>query len=328
MQADFENGTFRIEKYTGDRWTDIIPYLEDWLETVKPTLSPATYKDYRNSIKNHLSPFFRKNPVQLHEIQYDILLKLLNFIPRCGKGKANVMYCLHRCLVHAWRSGRISEMPPFPEKGDYNIVDPAIIWIPEDRQIEVIEVIPAIHQPIFWFLKYHLRRPSEAMALYKDDYNPDVDAFTIRRTISARVLVNRTKTKVEHLIPCHSEFKSILLYLNNRSLKYISPFLFTCPSSRQEGKRYTQSIMSKLWKDACKRAGESITMYAGLKHSSCCQYINEKGLSMSDLQTITDHARLDSVKRYAKTELARKRELMERKVIRLQERRGNLGVES
>ena len=48
---------------------------------------------------------------------------------------------------------------------------------------------------------------------------------------------------------------------------------------------------------------------------------------MSDLQTITDHARLDSVKRYAKTELARKRELMECKVIRLEERRGNSGVD-
>jgi hypothetical protein len=48
-------------------------------------------------------------------------------------------------------------------------------------------------------------------------------------------------------------------------------------------------------------------MYAGLKPSSCCQYINEKGLSMYDLQSITDHDRLDSVKRYAKTELACKR---------------------
>ena len=279
-------------------------------------------------LKNHLTPFSRENPVQLHEIQYDVLLKLLNFIPRCGKGKANVMYCLHRCLVHAWRSGRISEMPPFPEKRDYNIVDPTITWIHEDRQIKIIEAIPTIHQPIFWFLKYHLRRPSEAMALYKDDYDAYLDAFIIRRTISARILVNRTKTGVEHLIPCNSAFKSILLNLNNRPLQYISPFLFTCPSSRQEGKRYTHSIMSKLWKDACKRVGESISMYAGLKHSSCCQYINEKGLSMSDLQTITDHARLDSVKRYAKTELARKRELMERKVIRLQERRGRFGVES
>ena len=49
---------------------------------------------------------------------------------------------------------------------------------------------------------------------------------------------------------------------------------------------------------------------------------------MSDLQTITDHARLDSVKRYAKTELARKRELIEHKVIRFRESRGSSGVES
>ena len=104
--------------------------------------------------------------------------------------------------------------------------------------------------------------------------------------------------------------------------------MIACPSSRLGGKRYSNRIMSKLWKDACKWGGQSISLYAGLKHSSCCKYINEKGLSMSDIQAITDHAQLDSVKRYAKTELARKRELMERKVIRLEERRGRFGVES
>jgi hypothetical protein len=80
-------------------------------------------------------------------------------------------------------------------------------------------------------LKLHLRRPSEAMALYKDDYDPDLEAFIIRRTISARMLVNRTKTGVEHLIPCQSEFKPVLLNLINRPPRYISPFLFTCPSA-------------------------------------------------------------------------------------------------
>lgn len=37
-------------------------------------------------------------------------------------------------------------------------------------------------------------------------------------------------------------------------------------------------------------------------------------LSESELQMITDHARLDSVRRYAKTEVARKREIMEREI--------------
>ena len=36
---------------------------------------------------------------------------------------------------------------------------------------------------------------------------------------------------------------------------------------------------------------------------------------MSDIQVITDHARLESVKKYTKTEVARKHELMEAKVL-------------
>ena len=322
MQGDFENGTFQIEKFTENRWTDVVPYLWQWLDIVKPRLSPATYKDYRNSIKNHLTPFFKANPVQLHEIQYDVLMKLLNSINRKGKGKANVMYCLHRCFDFAYRSRRIPEIPPFPEKADYNIQVPTIKWIPENRQLSIINEIPGIHKPIFLWLKYHLRRPSEAMALYKEDYDFDNDLFIIKRTISARQLIERTKTSVEHLIPCHSDFKPIINQMAKREIQIMSPFFFTCHSSRMPGKRYTQTIMSKLWKDACKRAGESISMYAGLKHSSCSQYINQKGLSISDLQTITDHARLESVKRYAKTEVARKRQLLESKIVPLK----NLGV--
>ena len=317
MQADYENGVFQLDKYIGKRWTDVIPYMWQWLDIIGPKLAPATLKDYKNSIKNHLVPFFEANPVQLHEIQYDVLMKLLNSINRVGKGKANVMYCLHRCLDFAYRSRRIPEIPPFPEKSDYNIVTPTIQWIPEDRQLAIIDEIPEIHRPIFMWLKYHLRRPSEAMALYREDYDSFNDVFIIRRAISARKVHIRTKTSVEHVIPCHSEFKPVVEQMRKRDVQIMSPFFFTCPSSRQDGKRYTQTIMAALWKDACKKAGEDIGMYAGLKHSSCSQFINEKGLSISDLQTITDHARLESVKRYAKTEVARKRELLERKVISL-----------
>jgi len=56
MQADYENGTFQIDKYMTNRWTDVIPYLWEWLDTISQNLSPATVKDYNNSIKNHLIP--------------------------------------------------------------------------------------------------------------------------------------------------------------------------------------------------------------------------------------------------------------------------------
>ncbi len=169
MRADVENGTFRIAKWKGETASDIVPYLWKWLEEDTETLTPATQKDYKNSIKNHLIPWFEKNPYQLHELQYDVLCRLLNDINRTGKGKKNVIYCLRRCLVHAFKSNRISVMPLFPEEKKYNIVDPIIKWLPEERQIKVIKAIPEEHQPIFWWLKYLLSRPSEAMALHRID---------------------------------------------------------------------------------------------------------------------------------------------------------------
>ena len=84
IQADYENyltglGRFRIEKYTGKGWTDVIEYFEQWLETKKKK-KPATYKGYRSYFKNWIKPYFENHLVMLHEIQLDTLDKLQEFI--------------------------------------------------------------------------------------------------------------------------------------------------------------------------------------------------------------------------------------------------------
>lgn len=89
MKSDEENGVFKSEKYI-QQITDVIPYLKEWLISQQPHISPATYKDYKNSIENHLIPWFQKNLYMLHEIQYDVLCKFLGDIKRTGKGKLNV----------------------------------------------------------------------------------------------------------------------------------------------------------------------------------------------------------------------------------------------
>ena len=203
-------------------------------------------------------------------------------------------------------------MPLFPEESKYNIIDPVIQWLSEERQIKVIQAIPEEHQPIFWWLKYHLRRPSEAMALYRKDYLKDVDAFLVKRTLSAKKLIEQTKTKRQHLIPCHSGFKVIM----NKMVVHIdSPFFFVNPYGKLDGKHYQHDYLVDLRKKACVKTGENIDMYSGLKHSSCSQYINEKGYSLDEVQMITDHARRESVKRYTKVQLDAKRRLMEGKNI-------------
>ena len=123
-------------------------------------------------------------------------------------------------------------------------------------------------------------------------------------------LNHQADTKKQHLIPCHSEFKKIM----DRMPYYMdSPYFFVNPHGRLDGKHYQHDCLVDLWKKACQEVGEDIPMYAGLKHSSCSQYVNEKGYSLDEVQMLTDHARRDSVKRYAAFELEAKRKLLEGK---------------
>jgi len=78
-------------------------------------------------------------------------------------------------------------------------------------------------------------------------------------------------------------------------------------------RRVTHDYLVDLWHKACQEVGEDIDMYSGLKHSSCSQYVNEKHYSLDQVQMLTDHARRDSVKRYAVLHLEEKRRLLEGK---------------
>jgi len=205
MRSDEENGTFNIDKYL-HQITDVIPFLDEWV-TNQTHLSPATLASYKIAIRKHLKPWFIKNPISLHEIQYDVLCRMLNELGGGGKCKHKVLYCLHTALRDAKRSGKIIVMPEFPQKKKYGIEPKPIQAVPEARQIAIINAIPIEHQPIFWWLKYHYRRPSEAMALYKEDYDKERDCFIIRRCFSDNQFVEHTKTHQIHTIPCHPDFK-------------------------------------------------------------------------------------------------------------------------
>jgi integrase len=316
MQDATEKGIFCVETFT-KRETDVVPYLRAWLETIRPTITPGTYKDYRNSIENHLVPFFADRDLDLSEIQYDVLMQLLSSIRREGKGKLNVMYCLRACLDYAWRSNRIHFIPPFPKRKDYQIVEPSIKWLSSEDQATILNVIPIDHQPVFWWLKYHLRRPGEAMALRKEDYQGGV--FTVHRGFSAKEEVDRTKTGEVHLVPAVSEFLPFIDIEQRKQTAHgiISPYMFVHPGGKQDGRHYTHTTLNAIWHEACKVAGIDIDLYSGLKHSTASQMINESGYSVHDVQAAGDWSRLESVKKYAKTETTRVKQLLERKVIRL-----------
>jgi hypothetical protein len=149
------------------------------------------------------------------------------------------------------------------------------------------------------------------MALQKIDYDEYNDVFIIRRAFSNKELIDRTKTKQIHIIPCHFYFKPIM----KKMPVTFETFFFVNPNGKLKVRHYQHDYLVDLWHRACCMVGENIEMYSGLKHSSCSQYINEKGLSIDELQMITDHARRESVLKYANVQAETKRRLMMGKVI-------------
>ncbi len=140
MQTAVENGTFVLERYTKQGFSDVVPFLDHWLKVVKDDLQPATYKGYRSYVKNHIKPYFQQNnQLSLQDIQLDVLKDLKQKLPLAPKGKINVMYCLHTILDYAKRSRRIGEMPSFPKKKDYQLIKKPIKWLSEERQLHILE---------------------------------------------------------------------------------------------------------------------------------------------------------------------------------------------
>ena len=371
-------GSFRIEEFTKDGWTDTIEYYQKWItDVIEPGRKPATIKGYKSYARTWIEPFFTEHPVRLHEIELDTLTSFLKFImtglkkktksvdpktdiilkvhnenpelksPRLkkviekehklsiseswirrvlarhkksittekkkssnvGKTAMNIMSSFHAMMDYAYRSKRIPAVPPFPKKEDYDLKGKDIDYLtPEDFE-KVFDQIPDEHKPIFKFLQLHFRRPGEACALHKVDYDPINSYFKIHRAISDRKLVDSVKTNWKnpkiHRIDCDPSFAGIANRLLSKNSN--SPFLFVNPRARKDGGRYTLESMRNVWYKACDDAGiRRIWQYKGLKHTACMEFI-ENGGTGDELMVMTDHAKRESVDQYMEITLRRKR---------------------
>lgn len=320
---------FDIQKYRQARYTDVIPYMWEWIGN-EEGLTPGGKARYESAIRAWLEPFFTEHPYQLHEIQFDTFKKIISYIKeknRAPKTAKNTCDTLVACLKYAKKSKRITALPDCPRKKDYGIKKQPILWITDEEQVKIINAIPREHQPIFWFLKYHWRRKGEACALLRTDYDKRVDSFVIHRGISNRQIVEYTKTGDIHTIPCMSKFQP---FLKERLHDLRSPFMFTCQSSRMEGNRYSYEILDKLWDDARVAAGikVKIGIHDGLRKSNASYALNVLKMNKYDVQAMGDWADIRSVENYAEYELERRRGLMEEmgEVIPLHDKATTNGV--
>ena len=324
IQADYERymrgeAPFDIRKYK-DKYTDVIPFVRDWLRAIDGSVGKGTLKNYTGYINNHIIPFFERHPLQLHEIQKDSLMLLMQEIQAAPKTRKNVLDAFKTCMVFAYESRRIPQMPIFPKEGDYQIRKKPPVWITGSEQDRIFKHIPDEDMAIFMFLRLHWRRAGEAIALHKEDYDPGRDVFVVHRGIECRKVVDKTKDGQIHVFPCHPDFKPYL----EKALKQdpFSPFLFTCKTSRMEGKRYTREILMDRWTRACGAEGIKIDIHRGLRTSGASSAINEGEWSIEEAQAYGQWSRRETVEMfYGRYEIDRLRALQTRgKVISLKRR--------
>ena len=77
--------------------------------------------------------------------------------------------------------------------------------------------------------------------------------------------------------------------------------------------------MYNIWREACKKAGVTITMYQGTKHSTAQSYLDD-GYSFEQLKEVTGHASIASVRHYATATVEHRRSLLERKAVPMKRR--------
>ena len=300
---------FRIENFEKGASIDVIELFESWLKT-KGKLKPGGLAAYKSHFKSWIRPFFESHQIALHEITHDVLQKLKRHVEagaKSPKTTKNVMDTMRTFMTYAWRNGSIIAVPPFPIKSEYGIGMKEIPTIPRETQFEIINLITEEHRPIFYFLALHPgRRPGEAMALFKEDYNKFKSAFMIKRTISDRELVEFPKNYRYHEAVCHESFEPFV----DQLLETEGPFLFRNESSKLPGKRYSDTVLNKLWNDACEKKEVIISLYNGTKHSTLDYYYNDLEISLTDLMDLTGHQNLSCIKQYARMKIRRQKSLL------------------
>ena len=292
ISHEIESGTFDPSRWVKKDVREFLfeNYIEKWLEFSESRLKPSSLKDRRRIAKNILIPFFKGKDIRdirAAHIQ-DFYLELQ------GRGLSektiwNTLMELKTFLNFARKREDLERVPAFPE---IKVREKPIVWLTREDQKRILEHIPDEHKPIFIFLFTYGCRPGEARALCWDAVDFEKEIIYIKRTFSAKKLVDVPKEGKWKVFPMLPHIKTILedLYRKKRSM-----FVF---SWRYD--HYGERALPRIWKDACKKAGiQGVSLYAGVRHSFAMQRLHE-GFSYEEIGACLGHSDVRTTRRYGR----------------------------
>ncbi len=259
-------------------------------------LSANTLRDERRFAAGYAAPL---RALLLTDLDYAVVQDWAAALLAQGKSAKTVANALGTLRIFVrWAVAR-KELPAFPvwpESPKPTQYRPKLIDL--EAQARVLAAIREDRRGIFLALRTGIR-PSEARALNAEDWDRDRGLLFVNHAMlgqrSDAVRGPRKNRKLRAPVLIDRELGEWLFAF--RSSAQPGEPIFLNPDGQPVG-RYLHNALAVTWRDACKKAGVWIGLYAGLKHSTATG-AQAAGASPGQLQNAMGHAEKRSVDFYA-----------------------------
>ncbi|HFC98104.1 MAG TPA: hypothetical protein ENJ40_06580 [Thermosulfurimonas dismutans] len=297
IEAEILAGTFDPTKYAPkDRARFLFQTLvEQYLAERRKAMRPAGYQAKESWFKHRLIPHFGEMDVR--EIKAYHLQEFYRALLEEGElSPSSIRKCfveLRAFLNWAKRLEYIERVPELPQAIPQE--EKPIKWLSMEQQALILSHVPPEHRPIFEFGFLTGLRIGELRALMWDALDLREGYAIIHRSFSLDRLVETPKEKAPKVIPLVGRIREII---EEQARNKRSMFVFSY-QDRNRWIAYPYKRLLAIWKEACRKAGINISLYAAIRHSFAMQRLRG-GYSYEEVGAALGHKSPQTTRRYAR----------------------------
>ncbi len=255
----------------------------------KGELSCAYINPLRGYVKNYFLPFFKGKDTR--DIRTIDIKEFHRQLPDrlSQKTQRNILNALENVFRALVEDEVIDKKPVFPQ---VSVPDPFVTWCGRETQDKILGAIPEQHRFVFYFLTRQGVRPGEAVAIKWGDIDLKLGILTVKRAMSNRKIVEKTKTGKITTRLLHPD---ILDTLRSIPIGLPHAYLFINPNSR---KPYLTDTLQKIWRKARKKVDIDIKLYEATRHSVASMAASS-GVSMAIIKEVLGHTDIRTTQKYS-----------------------------
>ncbi len=279
-------------------------YLNDWLERIRHTIEPSTYRGYNGNLQNHILPYFRQRRIRLTELRpYHLEDFYAHLMSEKGLSTQTVRHnhrILSKALNDALRHDLILSNPtqrvllPKVKKFVGSFLNPQQL-----QQLLTLFEGTEVQQAVAFVATYGMRR-SEALGLCWDKVDFENNQFIIARAMIQNgphgyYLKECTKNESSYrTLPMTKDIRQMLWLMKeeqraNRALfgnAYVDKdFVFTWP----DGNPITPNYLTRMFHDKVVESDLPPVRLHDLRHSTASNLL-ANGFSVVEVQHWLGHS--------------------------------------